>query len=268
LGNIYNMVRFSLPFFFLFLGYPVNAQQFLIFSDNNEKINYKAISDCQISYLFTLYNQRIDDSNELINGRDYIPYYYRSEVKPLLFNEKKRSGILVLNGRTYANLTLEYDTYLDELIYSDSTKFFADKSLMIALNKDPVDGFKLYFDNDSLLFRHFKSGDGVKFNLPEGFYEVVYDGNSKYIIKHQSSVTRTESLDEYLYSPVGYVMVGANFSRVRSKKSFVRLFGEKSKEIKKFIRTSKIHNRMMDKKQIASVLMFYDNMISSNNQPK
>jgi hypothetical protein len=262
------MLRFSLPFFSFFLGYLVNAQQFLTFSDNTEKINYRAISDCQISYLFTLYNQRIDDSNVLINGRDYIRYYYRSEIKPLLFNEKKRSGSLVLNGRKYDNLTLEYDTYLDELIYSDRTKFFVDKSLMIALNKDPVDDFKLYFDNDSILFRHFKSSDGVKFNLPEGFYEIVYDGNSKYIIKHQSFVTTEDGVYEYLYSPAGYVMVGENFSRVRSKKGFVELFGEKSKEIKKFMRTSKIHNRKMDKKQIASVLMFYDTVISSDKQPK
>jgi hypothetical protein len=139
---------------------------------------------------------------------------------------------------------------------------------MIALNKDRVDGFKLYFDNDSLIFRHFKSSDGVKFNLLEGFYEVVYDGKSKYIIKHQSLLTHTESIDEYLYSPADYVMVGENFYRVRSKNGFIKLFGEKSKVIKKFMRTSKIHNRKMNKKQIASVLMFYDTLISSDKQPK
>jgi hypothetical protein len=266
--NIFFKLRFSLFFFLLSLGYLVNAQQFLTFSDNNEKINYKAISDCQISYLFKMYNQRIDVSNKLINGRDYVPYYYRSESKPLLFSEKERSGSLVLNGRKYDNLKLEYDTYLDELIYSDWTKFFPDKYLMIALNKDPVDVFKLYFEDDSIIFRYFKSGNGVKFNLPEGFYEVVYNGNSKYIIKHQSLVIQTESIDEYLYSPAGYVMVGENYFRVRSKKEFIKLFGEKSKEIKGFIRISKIHNRKMDKKQIASVLMFYDTVLSSNKQPK
>jgi hypothetical protein len=262
------MLKFSLPFFFLFSGNLLNAQQFLTFSDNNEQINYRAISDCQISYLFTAYNKRIDASNKLINGRDYIRYYYRSEIKPLLLNEKTRSGSIILNGRKYDNLTLEYDTYLDELIYSDRTKFFFDKSLMIALNKDLVDGFKLYFDNDSLIFRYFKSSEGAKFNLPEGFYEVVYNGNSKYIIKHQSLVTQTESIDEYLYSPADYVMVGENFYRVQSKKGFVKLFGEKSKVIKKFMRTSEIHNRKMNKKQIASVLMFYDTVISFNKQLK
>jgi len=262
------MFRFAYAFFFLFFGCRVNAQQILTFSDHPEEINYRAISDSQISHLFTIYNQRIDVSNELINGRDYIPYYYRSEKKPLLFNEKKGTGSVVLNGRKYDNLSLEYDTYLDELIYSDITKVFFDRPLMIALNKDPIDGFTLYFDQDSVLFRNFKSGDGVKFNLPEGFYEVVYDGKSKYIIKHQSSVTREESIDEYLYSTAGYVMVGKDFYRVRYKKGLVKLFGERSKEVKKFMRTSGIHNRKMDKKQISSVLKFYDTVISSNKQPE
>jgi hypothetical protein len=262
------MTKFSLSLFFLSLAYLVNAQQFLTFSDSKEKINYRAISEGQISYLFTIYNQRMDISNELINGRDYIRYYNRSESKPLLFDEKKRSGTLILNGRKYDNLSLEYDTYLDELIYSDRTKVFADKSLMISLNKDPVDGFKLYFDDDSLIFRHLKSGDDIKFNLPEGFYEVVYDGNCKYIIKHQSSLTQTKSIDEYLYSTANYIKVGENFFRVRTKKGLVKLFGEKSKEIKKFMRTSKIHNHKLDKMQIASVLMFYDAAKSSNKQPE
>lgn len=264
MDNIFFIFRFSLSFFLLFSGYRVNAQHFLTFSDNNEKINYGAISDSQIGYLFTLYNQRVDDSNELINERDYFPYYYRSEIKPLLFSEKKKSGSLLINGKKYDNLALDYDTYLDELIYYYKTKFTGDKSLMIALNKYLVEEFNLYFDNDSLIFRHLKSSDDVKFNLPEGFYEVVYDGNCKYIIKHQSLVARTGSLDEYLYSPAGFVMVGENFSRIRSKKRFVKLFGDRSVEIKKFMRSNRVHVRKAEKSKIASVLKYYDSLILSN----
>ncbi len=261
------MLRSTAAFFFLFFGCLVNAQQFLTFSDQHDKLNYKAISDSQISYLYTIYNQRIDISNELINGRDYIPYYYRSENKPLLFNEKKRTGSLILNGKKYDNLSLEYDTFLDELIYADNTKVLVGKLLMISINKDLIDGFTLHFDNDSLMFRHFKSGEGLKFNLPEGFYEVVYNGKSKFIIKHQSSVTHEQSINEYLYSTTGYVMVGDDYYRVRSKKGLLKLLAGKSKEMKKFMRASGIHNRKLDKKQIFSVLKYYDDLIWTNQQP-
>lgn len=258
------MLRYLLIFFPLFSGNLINAQQFLTFSENNEKADYRAISDCQIDYLFTLYNRRIDASNEMINGRDYFPYYYRSENKPLLFSEKKKSGSFIMNGKKYENLMLDYDTYLDEIIYSDGTKFFEEKSLRIALNKERVESFKLYFENDSLTFRNFRSSDGAKFNLPEGFYEEVYDGISKYIIKHHSSITKEKSMNVYLYFANGYVMVGKNFSRLRSRRGFVKLFGVKSAEIKKFMRSNRIHVRKEDKIKIASVLRYYDTLVSTD----
>jgi hypothetical protein len=202
----------------------------------------------------------------MINGREYFPYYYRSEITPILFNEKKKSGSLVMNGRKYDNLTLEYDTYLDEVIYSDKTKFYHNEALMIALNSEQVEDFNLYFENDSLTFRHFRSGDDVNFNLPEGFYEVVYDGESKYIIKHQSTVSKEKSLDAYLYSPAGYVMVGENFSTLRSTKGFVKLFGVKSAEIRKFMRSNSVQTRRPEKNKIASVLKYYDSLITSDKK--
>jgi hypothetical protein len=260
------MSGYLLIFFALFSASMVNAQQFLTFSDNKEKDGYRAISDQQIEYLLRLYNQSIDHSNEMINGREYFPYYYRSEIKPLLFNEIKKSGSLIMNGRKYDNLLLEYDTYLDEVIYSDKTKFYDNKSLMIVLNSEQVEGFNLYFENDSLTFRHFRSGDDEKFNLPEGFYEVVYDGKSKYIIKHQSTVSKEKSQDAYLYSPTGYVMVGENFSRLRSKKGFIKLFGVKSVEIRKFMRSNAVRTRAAEKNKIASVLKYYDTLTASDKK--
>jgi hypothetical protein len=168
-----------------------------------------------------------------------------------------------LNGGKYNDLTLQYDTYLDEVIYADSTKVINYRLYQIALNKDPVDGFGLYFGQDSLIFRHFRSNDGMNFNLQEGFYEVVYEGKSKYIIKHQSFVLEKDGLDEYFYSPANYVMVGDVYSRIRSSRDFIKLFGEKSDEIKKFMHTYKVDIRKANKTQIVNVLKYYDTLVTS-----
>jgi hypothetical protein len=258
------MSRFFQVVFCFFLFYPVKAQKILVFSDNNEKINFEAISDSQMGYLVTLYNQRFDESNKLINGRDYYPYYFKSKIKPLLFDEKKKSGSLVRNGRRYDSLPLEYDTYLDKLIYYDNTKFIENKPFMISLNEDLIDGFNMYLDDDSLIFRHFKTEECVKYNLREGFYELVYNGISKYIIKHHSSLVQNESVDEYRLSQTGYVMVGEIFSRLRSTGEFVELFGKNSESIRKFMRTNRIHFRKAGKNEIASVLRYYDTLVMSN----
>lgn len=257
------MSRYLLLVYALFSAGLTDAQQFLTFSYYSKNDSCEAISARQIDYLYRLYDQRIDNSNEMINGRDYIPYYYRSENKPLLFSDKKKSGSFSMNEKKYENLMLDYDTYTDEVIYYDETKFFDAKSLRIALNKEKVESFNLYFEDDSLTFRYLKSSDGTKFNLPDGFYEEVYDGKSKYIIKHQSSVTKEKSENLYLYSTTGYVMIGEKFLRLRSRRGFIKLFGVKSAEIKKFMRSNRIHVRKEDKNKIASVLKYYDTMLLS-----
>jgi hypothetical protein len=260
------MIRYLLIVFALFSARIADAQQSLTFSEYNGKESCKAITDGQIDYMFRLYNQSIDNSNEMINGREYFPYYYRSEVNPLLFNNKKKSGSLLMNGKKYNNLSLEYDTYLDVLIYCDYGKFYDNKSLMIALNSEQVQGFNLYFDNDSLIFRYLMSDKKMNFNLPEGFYEVVYDGLSKYIIKHQSAITKEKSLDVYLYSTVPYVMVGEKLLRLRSKRGFIKLFGVKSDEIRKFMRSNDVQIRSAEKNKIASVLKYYDTLLISERK--
>jgi hypothetical protein len=258
------MSRFILAVFYLFLLHPVNAQQFLTLSDaGQDNTDFNLISECQADYLNTLYVKKVDIAEELINGREYIPYYFKYKVKPLLFDESKHTGSVMFNGRKYNNLKLEYDTYLDQVIYSDSSKFIEDKLFKIALNKDLVDGFCLYFGSDSRIFRNFRTDDGAKNNLPQGFYEVVYDGGSKFIIRHQSFLMEKEGEYEYSYTPTDYVMVGESFFKVRSSGGFIKLFGNDSDAVRKFMQTNKIHFKSAEKTQISTVLRYYDTLVMS-----
>ena len=259
------MSKLFLTVFYLFLLCSVNGQQFLTVSDAlKDKRDYNFISEYQKGYLNDLYVTKVNISDELINGREYIPYYLKCKVKPLLFDGRKRSGSLLFNGRRYDNLKLEYDIYLDQLIYSDSSKFIDDKLFKIALNKDPVDGFSLYFGSDSMIFRHFRTNVAVKANLPEGFYEVVYDGKSKCIIRHQSFLLEEDGEYEYRYTPSEYVMVGESFSKVHSSRGFIKLFGKDSDVVRKFMRTNKVRFGRADKNEVAAVLRYYDTQVMSN----
>jgi len=258
------MFRLNPVLIFLCLFNPLNAQQGAALTNSfSEGTDYKFISDLQKSYMDSLYVRRVNISDELINGREYVPYYFKSKVKPLLSEGKKRSGSLVFNGRRYNNLFLEYDTFRDQLIYSDSTKLLNDKVFKIALNKDPVNEFSLIFSDGSMMFRYFTAVKEKSFNLPSGFYEVVYDGKAKCIIKHQSFLVEKEGLYEYRYTPVEYIKVESGYSRVRSGKGFIKLFGNESDEVRKFMRTNKVHFRRADKNEIATVMRYYDSLLSS-----
>jgi hypothetical protein len=262
------MIKISLTFFLLFITFSGVAQQSVSFTSDGEKTEYRAISDKQKKFMYETYYQGVGDIDELINGREYVPYYYRARRKPILLHNIKYTTSLLLNGRRYDSISLQYDTYLDELIYCDSTKVINNRIYQIALNKDPVDGFGLFAGADSLFFRHLDPAAEPDFNLPEGFYEIVYDEISKYIIRHLSVVIEKDGIDEYFYKPASYVMTENGYSRVRSTSGFIKLFGEKSDEIRKFIRNSKINIRKADKQQITKVLKYYDSLLSSESLTK
>jgi len=254
------MLKISFPIFFFLLTISGVAQQAVSFYGDTEKRGNSSISDLQQKYMYDVYYKEVGDIDELINGREYVPYYYRSKFKPVLFPDKNYTTSLSLNGRKYDSISLQYDTYLDEIVYCDSTKVINNRIYQIALNKDPVDGFGIYFGQDSLFFSHLEPESEPKFNLPEGFYEIVYNGRSKYIIKHFSIIIEKDGIDEYFYRTASYVMTGDGYFRVRSTGGFIKLFGEGSDDIRKFIRSNKIDIRKADKRQITLVLKHYDSL--------
>ncbi len=246
---------------FLFLACPLHAQKNLTLTANEQETDYGAITDKQMEYLHTLYNQKVKDIDELIDGKDYIPYYFRSKSKPLLFNGMRCKGSLIFKGRKYEGLSLEYDTYRDELIYYDSTKFIDDKVFKIAMNKNPIGSFSLNYGTDTLKFKYFDREKDNNFNLTGGFYEVVYEGKSRFLIKHQSFPIEKEGVTEYTQTKSQFLSVGDGFNKIRSSMGFVKLFGENSDEVKKFMRSNRIHLRKANNYKIASILNYYDNLV-------
>jgi len=223
-------------------------------------INNGSLIDRQIKYIKSSYSEKIDAPKEIINGKEYESYYRRSKAKPLLFYDKVRTATLFTRTRQYSNLTLQYDTFLDDVIYTDTSRTLNYRFPQIALNKDVVVGFNLYFEDDSLIFRYFSLPECTKDNLKEGFYELAYLGKSKYVIKHKSSFYERDGLNEYEYSPENYISVGDVFYKVTNRRSLLNLFGEKSYEVKKYLHKSRIKIRQVDKQLLVSILKFYDSL--------
>jgi hypothetical protein len=237
------------------------AQQFFTSPEGGKENNVETLLNLQKDYLFNVYYQRVGGVDELKNGREYIPYYPHSRLKPLLYVDKSRVASLLLNGRKYENLTLEYDTYSDAVIYHDTTKLINNRYYQIAINKDPIGFFTLYFESDSLLFRYLQFNDMNDAKLQSGFYEIAYEGKSRYIIKHKSVVHEKDGVDEYYYSPRRYVMVGNKYFRIRSTRRFLKLFGEKTDQIRNFTQSSHINIKNADKRQIVNIMKYYDTLI-------
>jgi hypothetical protein len=245
---------------FLLISLEGSSQtsQMLIKADNS-KI-FVIIEKEQLKHLDSLYVDVTGCGRDFIDGRNYEQYFLRSEHKPVLYPDRKRTASLTYRGRVYENLVLEYDTYLDRAIYGIKSTTSNDIVRQVALNSDNISRFVLFFDNDTLTFRYISNKIYPSFNLDDGFYEVVYDGRVKYLVKHKSTRYMLHGIDEYSYEPAGYIMVGDGFVSITSRKQLVNLFGNRSKEIKQFIKEKRIRIRSADKHQIADILRFYESI--------
>jgi hypothetical protein len=229
--------------------------------DKSGNSDLRSLNTSQSDYISHLYYAKIETPRELINGKEYESYYQRSEIKPLLFPGKIRTASIFTQTRRYDNLSIQYDTFLDEVIYTDTSRTVNFRFPQIALNKDILEGFNLYFENDSLKFRNYRLAECLQKNLMEGFYEVVYEGRSSYLIKHRSSYYQRQGLNNYKYAPENYISVGGPFYKIKNKKSLLGLFGEKSGQIDNYLHISRIKLKRADKNQIMSVLKLYDSLV-------
>lgn len=213
-----------------------------------------------------IYIERTGSAREYIDGKDYFPYYTGLRTSPILRQGEEQTALLMIHGRIYDNLILKYDTFIDEVIYTDDSLIYKKLKRQVALNKYNVDRFDLFFRNDTLHFRFLCHERDSAFNLKDGYYEIVHDSKTKYIIRHSSAEVIHSSPDdvsdlrEYFYQPVSYVKTGDGFYQVSSRKQFISLFGNRSDEISRFLRQHGIKVKLADREQITEVLKYYEKL--------
>lgn len=252
------MRRTLVLFQLAFVLCELSAQSDHLKPDADNRALFVKMEAGQLKEIDSLYVAGTGTGREFINGRIYIPYYTRAGKKPLLFNGKEIISSLVYKDRFFSNIPLQYDTYLDQVIYGDTSIIFNDVISKIALNAGNISRFTLYADHDTLVITHFSEESGRGFNLEKGFYESVYNGRSEFIIRHKSILYKQNGIDEYSYIPESYIRVGDKFVKITSKRQFVTLFGKASDRVKHFIKEKGIRIRKADKHQIADILRFYE----------
>lgn len=211
-----------------------------------------------------IYLGRTGSAREYIDGKDYFPYYSGLRTSPILRPDEEQTALLVIHGRKYDNLVLMYDTFIDEVIYTDDSLIYKKLKRQVALNKYNVGRFDLFFRNDTLHFRFLCHDSDPDFNLDDGYYEIVHDSRTEFIIRHSSAEVIHSSPDdisdlrEYFYEPVNYIKTGKDFHKVSSRKNFTDLFGNRSDEISRFIRQHGIRIKTADKEQLTEVLKYFE----------
>lgn len=241
----------------LSLTSPGYSQQATTGTGDRSQGRYTAVETAWNELLDSIYTARTGTTHDFINGTEYYPYHYRARNKPLLFFGVERTSDIVVKGRKYDGLVIQYDTFTDEVIFSEVDNGFGQNRYNISITRSLISAFTLFFRTDTLRFRYLNDSD-TGGDIPAGFYEMAYEGPTGYIIRHRSVVHQRNGIDEYYYSPVGYVKIPAGYSKIKSGGRFAKQFGADADVMKKITDQSRVKLRKATKRQIINILQSFD----------
>jgi hypothetical protein len=265
------LMRHIFALIILIFPFRISGQDQLQVKAQNFVITQPAINSSgvlQLEYIRDLYLSANSTPSEIKQGEEYISYYYRSKTTPLLFDGKEFVSTIYFNGRKYVNIKLQYDTFLDEVLYTDTSRLINFQFPKIALNKNLVGGFIFFTDYDSLKFSYLRFPKSPGNDMNDGFYEVIYTQGSRALIKHKSLEYISQAVNEYKYTPELYVSIGDKYLRIKNNKDLIRAFQNHSHEIKEFLGASKIKIKHAAKSRIVEALKYYDSLLKSDTDLK
>lgn len=265
INRLINKMKILFLFILIHFSISLLAQQpqkeVLSFSPEESLIKHNSMAEKQSRFIQDLYQSVMSQSNEILNGREYKIYFYPQVSSPLIPENPQPTGSIVIQKKKYENIMLLYDTYKDLVVYYDPNNQINNSICPIVINKYLIDEFSLQLPSDQLTFKYLEFPGDLHGKLTSGFYEIVYDADCKFFIKHTSSLAIKEGRYTYPYQTERYIENGGTYYRIKGKKSFLKAFADKSIEVKRYIRNSKIPVRSAKKDQIENILKYYTSLL-------
>jgi hypothetical protein len=175
-------------------------------------------------------------------GKQFYPIYVPRGSE--FYHDKWEKGTVVLvNGDTYEQLYLKYNTLNDELLYMNQNT-----GSIIVIDKDVVSEF--IFDKTIKSSPRFKKMTFDKIPRGDHYFEMLYEGKLQFVIYNRTIEEKTSvykdrygklQVSDYELRPQYYVRLPAgNFEKVKLKRrSLLLIFRDNKKAIRKLLRTNK-----------------------------
>ena len=174
------------------------------------------------------YQQELSYFQELITGGQYASPSPRIKGDPYFTSRQFEEGVLRINGITYPQVPLIYDTYHDQLI-----TFHPIFNQKILIKPEKIDGFTL---SEGQLFRFF-AGNESFLHHGNGIYQILGQGNAialakRYkITKESRDQARFDS--EYVEKTAYFVWQEGRFSSIKNAAQAIASLGLDAKVLKK-----------------------------------
>jgi hypothetical protein len=207
--------------------------------------------DMQKQNLKDTINRRTGTDYPFIVGYNYIPVTNSESNHPYFKENKWANGSLVHQGMFYPVGGLKYDIEIDKLIY---LRYDKDNTMnCVALNENLICEFSI-LNSTFRYYNGLKNDSGKK--LKAGYYEVVYDGKLKFIVRSEKSKTMNDfnnSIDLFLLKD-GIVISVSSMGKLISQ------LKDKETVVKEYVKENSLKLNNSDYSSAFKVLKFYENL--------
>ena len=185
------------------------------------------------------YKSTLRRSEALYNGSKYYDQEYRTvKGHPNFESENPEFGRLIYDGQYYWNVEMLYNTCRDILVivHFDERGYYTE----LIPQQQKVTWFQLLDQT----FLRITPDTLSKTTIREGYYNLLYDGDSKVLAKHQKTIETRQSLysrQEFFKEKTRqFVKVNGFYYQIKGKRSLLKALAGKEKEIKVFLRMNKL----------------------------
>jgi hypothetical protein len=208
----------------------------------------------QIRNTVDIYKNAVAENSSLFNGTEYIGYVARPAGHPFFETQKMQLANVYYDGVLFRDIPILYDLVNDQLIIDNYAK-----TQRIILNSEKV----TFFETAGHFFIRPQT-DTSSGNAPGGFYERLYNGRTKVLVKRKKQINTItssegirESYDQYNYY---FIKADETYSRVTSRESLIKAFRKNRGEIRKFMRDYETDFRKDMENIIIKVAEFNDSI--------
>ena len=194
------------------------------------------------------------DKQKLYNGRTWRNLYLKVVGDQFLFTKDFLPGNVTIDGRLFKGLSLKYDIYNDEILT------ITDLGMILQLNKEMIDKFRISYNNNDF---HFQRIDADSLNSLSGYVNVLYDGKVSLYVKYRKEILPLEVEHKYdLFNQFHriYVRRDGKIFLVKSKRDFLNILEDKKQEVRSFIRFNRIWVSKKDPESFLKSIEYYDNL--------
>ena len=214
--------------------------------------------------VIAVHNQALGENIHLYNGPANTGYNHLSIGNPYFQADLVQPGSVFYDGIIYRQVQMLYDLVQDNVVivrYSnDSLSPEYRNSLRMDLIRDRVGWFTIA--GHDFIRLH---ADSSSIKMKDGFYDRVYDGNIKVLIKRTKKyIEEVKGLElerRYDVADYYYILKDGRYHNIKTKKSILQLLKVKKKELSSFARKNKLKFKKNREGYITGLSRYYDQLI-------